>query len=147
MEVELPPPMPLVSTATSAAQHNNSTDSSSATPLASSLHSQVRIAPLNGLDRRAISLTANLTPNGPAPSHTLPSHSRTCKMIGQDLRRNVFCAWVGGYWSVRRVGVWWESYLRPFVFPVDDKGKRICLEWQLFRVISSYQFSSSRSLD
>ena len=146
MEVELPPPMPLVSTATSAAQHNNSTDSSSATPLASSLHSQVRIAPLNGLDRRAISLTANLTPQWP---RAIPHTSVSLPDLQNDRTRPSFkcvCAWVGGYWSVRRVGVW-ESYLRPFVFPVDDKGKRICLEWQLFRVISSYQFSSSRSLD
>ena len=51
----------------------------SATPLASSLHSQVRIAPLNGLDRRAISPNLNLRlispSNSPAPSHPLLTHS------------------------------------------------------------------------
>ncbi|KAI9551891.1 hypothetical protein GHT06_022227 [Daphnia sinensis] len=39
VDVELPPPMPLVSTATSVGQQHNSSDTSSATPLAS-LHSQ-----------------------------------------------------------------------------------------------------------
>ncbi|KAK4036426.1 hypothetical protein OUZ56_028481 [Daphnia magna] len=39
VDVELPPPMPLVSTATSVGQQHNSSDNSSATPLAS-LHSQ-----------------------------------------------------------------------------------------------------------